>query len=333
MKQPLIWIASPAAAHNNNGNWQSARRWAQFLRTRYRVTIASGWPAATASAAPDLLIALHARRSAPALLAFSEVWPDRPTILLLTGTDLYRDIRHDTLAQQALEHATALVLLQPAGLAELPPHLHAKASVIYQSAASLRAAPATARRRYADICMIGHLRDEKDPLTFMRAAALVSAPSARLLHIGGALQPALGIAAEAAMQATPRYRWLGALPHAATRQRLKRSHAMVIASRMEGGANVIIEAVTSGVPVLASDIGGNRGMLGDDYAGYFPLGDAAALARLIDRSIGDPAWLATLRKQCAARAALFAPEAEQAALLTLVDNLLHRTHNPARNTK
>ena len=387
MNKPHIWIASPASARNNNGNWQSARRWAQFLRTRYRVTIAQSWPepaaapstagpsaaatratasgvAATRRAAPaalaaprpsrdgerpDLLIALHARRSAPALLAFAQSFPGHPTILLLTGTDLYRDIQHDPQAQAALECATALVLLQPAGLSELPPHLHAKTSVIYQSAATLRparSAPATdaptvqanahaaaplSKRRHADISMIGHLRDEKDPLTFMQAAAVVTAPSARLLHIGGALEPELGAAAEAAMQATPRYHWLGALPRAVTRQRLKRSHAMAIASRMEGGANVIIEAVTSGVPVLASDISGNRGMLGEDYAGYFPLGDAAALARLIDRSINDPAWLATLRQQCAARAPLFAPEAERAALLTLVDNLLHSTHNPARN--
>ncbi|MDQ2989186.1 MAG: glycosyltransferase, partial [Pseudomonadota bacterium] len=120
----------------------------------------------------------------------------------------------------------------------------------------------------------------------------------------------------------PRYRWLGNLAHGVTRQRLRRSHAMVIASRMEGGANVIIEAVTCGVPVLASDISGNRGMLGADYDGYFPLGDAAALARLIDRSIDDEAFCQRLRAQCAARAALFAPAAEQAALLGLVDNLL-----------
>ncbi|HEV7814009.1 MAG TPA: glycosyltransferase, partial [Janthinobacterium sp.] len=134
----------------------------------------------------------------------------------------------------------------------------------------------------------------------------------------------LGRLAAATQASTPRYRWLGAMGHAATRQRLKNWHVMVIASRMEGGANVIIEAVTSGVPVIASDIGGNRGMLGEDYAGYFPAGDAAALARLIDRSATDPAFHSLLRQQCAARAALFVPTAEQAALLQLVDNLLQR---------
>nr|WP_315395613.1 selenoneine biosynthesis selenosugar synthase SenB [uncultured Duganella sp.] len=327
MTRQHIWIVSPASARANNGNWQSASRWARFLRTRYRVSISLQWPdaAAPSTSPPDLLIALHARRSAPSLDAWARAWPQRPSILLLTGTDLYRDIHTDASAQRSLEQAGALVLLQPAGMTELAAPLHAKASVIYQSAATLRPAPPAARR-HADICMIGHLRAEKDPYTFMRAAALVASPSARLVHIGGALEPALATAAEVTAGQQPRYRWLGAMAHAATRQRLKRSHAMALTSHMEGGANVIIEAVSAGVPVLASDIGGNRGMLGDDYAGYFPPGDAAALARLIDRVIDEPSFHALLRAQCAARAPLFAPAAERAALLELVDNLLnHRT--------
>ncbi|WP_229424950.1 glycosyltransferase [Massilia sp. Se16.2.3] len=175
--------------------------------------------------------------------------------------------------------------------------------------------------------MIGHLRAEKDPATFMRAASLVTAPGVRLLHIGGPLDPGLAAAARATTARHPRYRWLGALAHEETRAHLRRSRALVIASTMEGGANVIIEAVTSGVPVIASNIDGNRGMLGPDYAGYFPVGDAVALARLIERCAADAVFDATLRAGCAARAPLFAPAAEQAALRDLVDNLL-RDHPP-----
>ena len=226
MTRQHIWIVSPASARANNGNWQSASRWARFLRTRYRVTISLHWPDAEAPSPdgepPDLLIALHARRSAASLDAWTQAWPDRPSILLLTGTDLYRDIDSDASARRSLEQAGALVLLQAAGLQVLPAPLHAKAHVIYQSAATLRPAPA-ATRRHADICMIGHLRAEKDPDTFMRAAALVTSPAARLIHIGGALEPALATAAEATANKEPRYHWLGAMPHGATRQRLKRS--------------------------------------------------------------------------------------------------------------
>ncbi|OEZ92608.1 selenoneine biosynthesis selenosugar synthase SenB [Duganella phyllosphaerae] len=329
MPRQHIWIVGPAAAGANNGNWQSASRWARFLRTRYRVTLAQQWPGASTEAPPDLLIALHARRSAPSLDAWTRAFPDRPSLLLLTGTDLYRDIAVDADAQRSLMQATALVLLQPAGRTLLPAALRAGAHVIYQSAPALKSLPAASRRHF-DIAMVGHLRHEKDPLTFMRAATLVQAPAARLVHIGGVLEPELAEAAQATAAQQPRYRWLGAMEHAATRQRLKRCHAMALTSHMEGGANVIIEAVTAAVPVLASDINGNRGMLGDDYAGYFPAGDAAALARLIDRTIEQPHFYQRLRDQCAARAPLFAPAAERAALLELVDNLLnpHQGTNP-----
>jgi glycosyltransferase involved in cell wall biosynthesis len=181
--------------------------------------------------------------------------------------------------------------------------------------------------------MVGHLREEKDPRTFIAAASMVRTPGVEFVHVGGALDPALGELAAATARALPRYRWLGNLPHAQTRDVLRRSHAMVIASRMEGGANVIIEAVTCGVPVLASDVNGNRGMLGEDYAGYFAPGDAAALAALIERSIADAAFYSLLQRQCDARAALFAPAAEQAALLQLVDNLCHRLPTGARPTQ
>jgi putative glycosyltransferase (TIGR04348 family) len=242
--------------------------------------------------------------------------------VVLTGTDLYRDIATSPEAQASLDSASALVLLQGDGLALLEPRHQAKAHVIYQSAPVIGAATRDPREPGFDICMIGHLRREKDPATFMRASTLLNNDAVRMLHIGGALEPGLGQAASAtaAAAANGRYQWLGNLPHGETRARLARSHAMAICSLMEGGANVIIEAVTCGVPVLASDISGNRGMLGDDYAGYFPVGDAAALARLIERSVEDPAFYDVLKRQCAQRANLFTPEIERASLLRLVDN-------------
>lgn len=326
MAKPHIVIISPASAKANNGNWQTANRWARFLRERYKVTFAPASEHLPANIAPDAVIALHARRSAPALASFAASDPALPSILVLTGTDLYRDIRNDGDAQRSLQLATRLVVLQDAGLQELADDLRGKTRVVYQSAAALVPSTRKLHARHFDVAMIGHLRDEKDPLTFMRAAALVTAPTVRMTHIGGALDPVLGAQAEATQRAQPRYRWLGNLPHGATRQRLKHSHLMVIASRMEGGANVIIEAVTSGVPVLASDISGNRGMLGDDYAGYFPLGDNRALARLIDRAASEKYFYEQLARQCAARAPLFSPQREQAAVRQLVDNLLNNSH-------
>lgn len=325
MLKPYILIISPALAKANNGNWQTANRWARFLRQHYRVSIAAAWNDSPC----DAMIALHARRSATSIAAFAAAQPDSPLILALTGTDLYRDIQTDADAQRSLQLATRLVILQAAGLQELSADLQHKTQVIHQSTRALKpiVRVPSAMQRHVNITMVGHLRDEKDPTTFMRAAKLVQSPQIRLIHIGGALSPELGQLAEQTQREEQRYHWLGNLPHAATRQRLKHSHVMVIASRMEGGANVIIEAITSGVPVLASDISGNRGMLGDDYAGYFPPGDCRELARLIDKTVSDPAFHALLQSQCAARAPLFSPEREQAAMLQLVDNLILTTHS------
>ena len=323
-------MISPALANANNGNWQTVKRWAGMLRPRHAVTIlpsddASALAQLSLSPRPDLVIALHARRSAASLSALRQHYPDIPVLLVLTGTDLYRDIHADASARQNLQRADRLVVLQQAGLRELPPEIQARTSVIYQSAPMLKALDAQVKScmRHFDVCMIGHLREEKDPLTFMRAAALTSLPRIRFLHIGGGLDIALAAQADVTARTHANYRWLGALPHADTRRRLKRSHLMVITSRMEGGANVIIEALTSGVPVLASDISGNRGMLGDGYAGYFPPGDSNTLAQSIARAATDAAFYARLLQQCQARAPLFAPQREQAALLDLVDNMLN----------
>lgn len=312
-----IVIVSPALADANTGNWQTARRWARFLRTRYRVRIARGW----AGEDDDAMIALHARRSAAAIAAFAA--GGRPVALVLTGTDLYRDVRHDPHAQRSLELARQLVVLQPQGLEELPPALHGRATVIEQSAPAL--APGSPRRRTFDLLLVGHLRPEKDPLTAVRALARLDDAASRrirLVHAGGAHDEALARQMRQAAQLDPRIELRGPLAHAATRALIRRGRVLLLPSLIEGGANVLIEAVTAGVPVLASRIGGSIGLLGADYPGLFPAGEDAALAALIRRCRDEPAFLERLRAHCAQRAPRFVPQREAAAVLALAHNLL-----------
>jgi putative glycosyltransferase (TIGR04348 family) len=317
MPSNAIVIVTPALADANNGNWQTARRWAHLLGAAYRVGLAAGWQQGD----HELMIALHARRSAPAVQAWKAKHPQRPLVLVLTGTDLYRDITSDPAAQRSLALADRLVVLQPLGLRSLPAEHRAKACVVMQSTPARRPLPKTTRHLRA--LMVGHLREEKSPITYFAAARLLGQrKDIRLDHIGAALDPALGDLAQALAAAQPGYRWLGALPHAQTRRRIQAAHVLVHPSRMEGGAHVVIEAITSGTPVLASDIDGNVGLLGSDYEGCFPVGDAAALARLLQRVRDKPAMLGRLQAQCGARAALFHPDHERAALLALVTELL-----------
>ena len=325
MKVKKSWvIVSPAMRDSNNGNWHTAHRWAQFLSSHCDIAQLQTWPqphpsqlaGLKQSLEPQGMVALHARRSAPAIEAWAATWPHKPLIVVLTGTDLYRDIAFDASAQKSLAHATHLVVLQDAALAALPEPWRSKARVIYQSAPQL--VPAVKPTRSFRAVMVGHLRAEKDPLTFMRAAGHALPTLIHFDQIGQALEPGMAAAAHARAAQTPAYRWLGGLPRAATRQRIKRAHVLVNCSLMEGGAHVILEAVQSGTPVLASHIDGNVGMLGADYAGYFEVGNDLQLAALVRRCAAEPAFLGKLQVQCAQRAPLFATALEKRLITSLV---------------
>lgn len=303
----------------NNGNWQTAYRWSRFLSPHHKVSIVPDWREAGDS--PGVMIALHARRSADSIHRFARAFPDKPLIVVLTGTDLYQDIRSDAAARRSLELASHLVVLQEEGVHELTPAFQKKCRVIYQSARLLK--PARPNKNNFDVILVGHMRDVKDPLTPMRALArLPDGSRIRLIHIGNALEEKFRSGAERLEAENPRYAWLREQTHAQTRQRIKRAKLMVISSLMEGGANVIIEAITSGVPVIASHVSGNVGMLGRDYAGYFPVGDSKALAYLLDQAEREPKFLKQLKQQCARRMVLFNPKRENNAVNALVDDAL-----------
>jgi putative glycosyltransferase (TIGR04348 family) len=323
--KPSLCIVTPALADANNGNWQTARRWARLLSGHYAVRLARQWPdGPSPHDSTDMLLALHARRSAASVAAWAAAHPQRPLIVALTGTDLYRDIAHDAQAQRSLELARRLIVLQELGPQALPEAFREKSRVVFQSASARQALRKTTAHLRA--VAVGHLRAEKSPATLWAAARLLRPDEGIYIdHIGAALSPDMAEAARQTAHECPHYRWLGGLPHAAARTRIQRAHVLVHPSTMEGGAHVVMEAVLSGTPVLASDIDGNVGMLGRDYGGYFPVGDAAALVdglRQLRADLkGGAARLASLHAQCEARAALFAPEAERESLLGVLAEL------------
>jgi putative glycosyltransferase (TIGR04348 family) len=316
--KPKIVIVSPALASANNGNWQTARRYATMLSKTCSVRIVQEWEG---DHDDDVLIALHARRSYASIAAWHAARGSTGLVVVLTGTDLYRDIQQDSQAQQSLHWAARLVVLQAAGLAELPIGLRDKTQVLFQSTTTRQTLAKTKRRVRA--VMVGHLRAEKSPQTFFEAAGLLSEHSdLELRHIGGEHDLALAQQAHQTAVRYSNYQFLGALSHEQTRRYIQRSHVLVHASVMEGGAHVIMEAICSGVPVLASRIAGNIGMLGEDYAGFFTVGDAHDLASLLVKFRNEPVFVAQLQAQCAARAPIFAPAQECSGLITIIEDLI-----------
>jgi len=200
-----LFIVTPAAAGTRTGNRHTALRWAMLLRAaKHRVQVGVDWN----GEACDALIALHARRSHESIVRFKQT--GKPLIVVLTGTDLYRDLPDSPQAQQSLALADRLIVLQEAALDELPAH-RGKTRVVYQSAdPRLAHQPPKAPFRVA---VIAHLRAEKDPMR--AAAALEQLPDrdVEIVQVGEALDSRLGAEAEQMMKRDPRYRWLGSLPH------------------------------------------------------------------------------------------------------------------------
>jgi putative glycosyltransferase (TIGR04348 family) len=314
-----IVLITPEGPTSRTGNRVAATRWARILgQLGHRVQVASGYDGQPA----DAMVAIHAWRSAAAIERFKAEFPTRPIILQLSGTDIYQFIDTDPVPTlRAMEQADRLVALNDLVWKSVPKRLRGRLRVIHQSAPPL-GRPRRPSRRAVVVSVIGHLRDVKDPLRAAEAARLLPADSRiRIEQVGRAYTPEWAERARAEMAINVRYTWRDDVPAAAVRRLLSRSHAMVISSLSEGGANVVSEAAVAGVPVLASRMDGNVGLLGSDYAGYFPVGDTKALAHLLLRLEREPRFVATLGKALARRRPLFRPARESAAWQRLLAEL------------
>lgn len=326
-----IVLITPARSSSRSGNKTTSTRWARILRQLgHRVRIADRYDGAAA----DLMVALHAWRSADSIRRFRELYPDRPLIVGLSGTDIYDYIDRDPAPTlHSLACANRLVALQDLAQERVPRRFRDKVRIVYQAAAPLRRGRIGRRARF-DVAVIGHLREVKDPFRAAEAARRLPASSrVRVVHLGAAETPRWAAAAKAEMAGNPRYVWRGDRPRAEVRRLLSRARAMVLSSRSEGGANVISEAVAAGVPVLAARIDGSVGLLGRDYPCYFPVGDTEALTRLLTRIETDTAFLKRLNRAIARRAHLFRPAREKAQWKALIEEIMPKSRSARSPTR
>ena len=313
-----VCLVTPAPPGSRKGNRVTALRWAGILRALgNRVVVREEYRDERC----DLLIALHALRSFPSMARYRTARPDAPLVLALTGTDLYGSIHTHADARKALDLATRLILLQPLGLAELPEAVRAKARVIYQSVPAPRVTVAPRADQF-EVCVMGHLRPVKDPFRTALATRLLPPESRlRVLHLGGALSDDMAAQARAEAADNPRYRWLGDVPRWKALRILSRCRLLALTSVLEGGANVVSEALAASVPVLSSRVAGSVGLLGETYPGYFPVGDTAALAHLLTRAECDAGFYRALHDWCTNLRPLVDPAREQHGWAALLHEL------------
>ena len=313
-----IKLVTPSPKNLLDGNRVTARRWARILRKLgHRATVGGQFDGDFC----DLLIALHAVKSFESIRRFHEKHPAKPLVVVLTGTDLYRDLHQKPEVRHSLDLATHLVALQKQALTELSASLRQKTCVIYQSAEPVPGKPSPPKS-YFRVCVVGNLRPEKDPFRAALASRRLPASSRiKILQVGQALSAEMEKRALKEHRRNPRYRWMGALPYGKTRRLVASSHLVALTSRMEGSSNVLSEALISSVPVVASQIPGLMGTLGEDYPGYFPLGDTRALARQFQKAEVDQAFYRKLQSHCARLSWLVQPQREQASWEKLLEKI------------
>ncbi|MBV9450026.1 MAG: TIGR04348 family glycosyltransferase [Streptosporangiaceae bacterium] len=320
----MILVVTPTPPDSPNGNGVTARRWAGILRDLgYRAELAREYR----SGDYDLLVALHAVKSAAAVRAFHADHPAAPVVIALTGTDLYPDLETTGVDPAVLALADRLVVLQPNGAEQVPAQMRDRVRVIYQALTipAGSAAHAPPDPDCFEVAFLAHLRPVKDPL--LLAAAMRHLPASsriRVTHAGEARDPALASEAKAASDSSAaegRYHWVGPLPRDEALRVLARSRLLAVTSAHEGGANVVTEAIALGVPVISSRIPGSTGLLGADYPGYFRPGDSADLARVLLAAEQDREFYQSLCERCAALRDLADPARERAAWAALLSEL------------
>lgn len=310
-----ICIVTPTPPGRPLGNSVTAERWAEILSgLGHEVELTGEYDTQRA----ELLVALHARRSAASVLRFRQRHPDGAIVVALTGTDLYPQLGQGD--RPVLEAADRIVVLQPLMIAQIPEHLRYKAEVIIQSA---RPPPSVSKLGDGlNAVLLASLRPVKDPLLAARAARKLPPDSAvRIRHAGAVLDQRLGRIVMMEARANPRYQWLGELPRPEAQRLLAGSDLLLNTSRHEGAASVVSEALAASVPILATRIPGNVGILGENYPGYFEVGGARSLAVLLSRVQADRIFYEELKQRGANLRPLVSPERERACWERLLAGL------------
>lgn len=267
----------------------------------------------------EVLISLHAVKGVEGVRDFREKMPEGKVVVLLTGTDLYQSLPGGSeTGLQNLAEADRIVVVQSAAIARLPEEIRHKVVVIPASLdpISIKASPVVPP--FA-ISVVGHPRPVKRPfLTIEAVARHPEWEEVEVWQIGEALDEESERSALSWAQRDPRYRWFGGLPRDEALELCARSALTVNSSILEGGANAVLEAMMMGVPVLASRIEGNEGILGPDYPGYFEEGELdLVLEAIIDKRVDLADWV-RLADQ---RLSSFSMESETACWLELLTNL------------
>lgn len=170
--------------------------------------------------------------------------------------------------------------------------------VPYAAPPALAALPATPPSQKLRVLFAGSLGQRKG-LSYLLAAAGRLAGHVELTLLGAktvADCPALDAATRA-------HRWIPSLPHAEVLAEMERHDVLVFPSLFEGFGLVILEAMSRGLPVIATAHTAAPDLYTDGQEGFIvPIRSADAIVEKLERLIREPTLLRAMKSAALARA-------------------------------
>jgi glycosyltransferase involved in cell wall biosynthesis len=148
------------------------------------------------------------------------------------------------------------------------------------------------------VLFVGRLAPQKDlPVLLEAAAGLHPRPAGvRLVCVGDGpergrlLAQATGLGLDVS--------WRGALAHGEVARVMAACDLLVLPSRYEGFARVLMEAAAAGLPIVTTDVSGSDDAVRHGETGLIvPVGDAGSLQRAIEGLLADPAAAAEMGRR------------------------------------
>jgi glycosyltransferase involved in cell wall biosynthesis len=249
---------------------------------------------------PPLVHAFNARRTGPLGLRLARRLAV-PLVVTLTGTDANHDLfdaTHGALVREVLEGADAVTAFHASMVEQVGsvlPDVRPRLVVVPQSVRFSGEAPFDLAGRWplppgrVLFLLPGGIRAVKAPRAPLAPLDALAAadPRLRLAYAGPILEDAEGNALRHELASRPWARHIGVVAHSEMASLLGQADVVLNCSISEGGlANSVLEALTLGRAVLASNIPGNRGLIADGVTGLL-YRDARELSVHAARLTGD----------------------------------------------
>ena len=257
--------------------------------------------AALAEARPDVVHGFHATASGPLVSEVARLL-DIPSAITVTGTDVNEDLFDPVrrpLVREVLEAVEAVVVFHeaigekirrdvPAAFDKI--HVIGQAVLCDESRFDLRGAVGLHPGDFVFFQPAGLRRVKNIPAVIPWLTALQERhPDLRYVLAGPVIESDEAARIAGMLRGLPWATYLGVVEHEQICAGLSAVQVVINSSLSEGGmSNAVLEAMGKGVPVLASDIEGNRSVITDGEDGFL-FASAAEFQAKAERLLEDPA--------------------------------------------